>query len=80
MDNLLRLLRAGVDLRGARRLITMRVSPLLLQLLYIAGVFAGTDLRSFWSAEGLALSEVAWNSITDRYVEGSGFLEALKPV
>ena len=52
----------------------MRVSSLLpLQLLYIAGVFAGTDLRSFWSAEGLALSEVAWNSVTDRYVEKSDF-------
>merc|ERR1711874_362674 len=44
----------------------MRASLLLLQLLYIVQVFAQTDLRSFWSAEGLALSEVAWNSVTDR--------------
>ena len=48
----------------------MKASTLLLQLLYIAGVFAGTDLRSFWAPEGLALSEVAWHAVTDRYMPG----------
>ena len=56
-------------------MITMRasLSLLLLQLLYIVDVFAGPDLRSFWAAEGLALSEVAWNSVVDRYVEKQDF-------
>ena len=51
----------------------MRASLPLLQLLYIVDVFAGRDLRSFWADEGLALSEVSWNSVTDRYVEKSDF-------
>ena len=51
----------------------MRSSLLALQLLYIVDVFAGPDLRSFWADEGLALSEVAWNSVTDRYVEKPDF-------
>ena len=51
----------------------MRSSLPLLQLLYIVDVFAGRDLRSFWADEGLALSEVAWNSVTDRYVEKPDF-------
>ena len=54
-------------------MITMRSSLLAIQLFYIVDVFAGPDLRSFWAAEGLALSEVAWNSVVDRYVEKENF-------
>ena len=37
---------------------------------YMVQVIAGpgTDLKSFWSYNGLALSEVPWNSVTNRYV------------
>ena len=42
----------------------------LLTLLLTAQLCAvsGMDSKSFWSYNGLALSEVPWNSVTDRYV------------